>query len=214
MGEIGEIDIKGKLEESLEKLREFPILNMLEIREQLLDVFEEVIKLDSAFVNRIKAAINNIEINGDHLIHSLARRGDTEDVKRILKLGADLSLANSHNSNLLHIAALNEKPLIVQTIINNWTPEEKAILLNAQNHNGATPLHCAVITNQFDIVILLLNSGAKGDIKDEKGNIPVNIAEFMGFEKIAHIFQGHANIESHDIEPGSIPERSPLDRSI
>ncbi len=53
---------------------------------------------------------------------------------------------------------------------------ERKVNLNAQDDEGKTALHIATLTNQNDIVKLLLKEGAKKEIKSNFNESPLDIA--------------------------------------
>jgi len=68
--------------------------------------------------------------------------------------------------------------------------------INAKDLEGFTPLHTAVMRDQFDIVARLLNVGAKVDEPSKYGDRPLN---FVKSRQIAELLLAHkANINGVD----------------
>ena len=70
------------------------------------------------------------------------------------------------NRNLLYIAARNGHTDICEFLIN------KGISVNEIQHTGSTALHGAAYYGQLEVVKLLLNYGAKRNIKNNFGHLP------------------------------------------
>ncbi len=119
--------------------------------------------------------------SGDTALHLAAAGHRTELVKILIAHGADPNAAHNHRrSSPLHYAAdgcignpqYNPKQQL-QTI--------RALLkagakINAQDKNGATPLHRAVRTRSAAAVKLLLQHGAQPTIKNKPGSPPFHLA--------------------------------------
>ena len=72
--------------------------------------------------------------------------------------------------SLLYIAAINGHTTICEYLI------DKGILINDIENSGNTPLHGASYYGQIDVVKLLLSYGAKTNIKNKLGHLPIDIA--------------------------------------
>ena len=51
---------------------------------------------------------------------------------------------------------------------------------NLANKGGCTPLHLAAISNNEDIVKLLINKGANPNVADMNGKTPIHFTEING----------------------------------
>jgi hypothetical protein len=69
----------------------------------------------------------------------------------------------------LHYAAKVSKPLAYKLI-------QQDANVNARARNGMTPLHCAFQSQQLDIVVLLLNSGADIATRDNEKRLPTDLS--------------------------------------
>ena len=78
-------------------------------------------------------------------------------------------------NQLIHIAALNGCSQTVSYIIQIY-PFMKQVL----NEEKQTPLHCAVMKQQFHTVQVLLSSGADPMLKDGQGQTVLYLAQFLG----------------------------------
>ncbi len=72
--------------------------------------------------------------------------------------------------NLLYIAARNGHVSICEYLIN------KGMDINETQHTGSIPLHGAAYYGQINVVKLLLNYGAKTNIKNKSNNLPIDEA--------------------------------------
>ena len=72
-------------------------------------------------------------------------------------------------------------------------------IINAQDVDGMTPLHCAVEANTAANLQLLLLAGANPEIKDKKGRTPFLFAcSTPHSEIIPHFFENQTNIHAVD----------------
>jgi len=118
---------------------------------------------------------------GDTALHLAAAGHRTEMVRLFLDAGADVNVPGKHrNATPLHYAADGS------VISPDWDPKQQVktiqLLLksganiNAQDKNGATPLHRAVRTRCSAAVKMLLESGANAMIKNKPGSTPFHLA--------------------------------------
>jgi hypothetical protein len=118
---------------------------------------------------------------GDTALHVAAAGYRVEIARMLLAAGADSSSAkNRRSSQPLHYAAdgCMESP--------SWSAEAQVAMIrlllkagsqmNAQDKNGATPLHRAVRTRCAAAVKCLLNAGADPTIKNKPGSTPFHLA--------------------------------------
>ncbi|HET6268122.1 MAG TPA: ankyrin repeat domain-containing protein, partial [Acidobacteriota bacterium] len=131
----------------------------------------------------------------DRQLVQASRKGDTEQVKRLIAQGA--------NVNTVH-AITGWTPL---TAASFWAhPETVGVLLhaganpNAKDRHSGTPLFKAVtlgtytdkkeiIQRKADVVRLLLAGGADPQLKDQFGDTAWEVAVFSGFDPIVQVFE-------------------------
>ena len=118
---------------------------------------------------------------GDTPLHLAAAGYRVEIVQLLLAGGADPnSIANHRQSGPLHYAADTcltspawRAPKQVDTIRSLL---EAGAKINAQDKNGATPLHRAVRTRGADAVKCLLQAGSNALLRNKSGSTPFHLA--------------------------------------
>lgn len=102
-----------------------------------------------------------------------ARDGHTEIVEALLVAGADVNAVEpTFGAVPLHKAVYNGRADITQMLV-----EQPGIDINFQGAtNGYSPLHDALWHGYADCVEVLLNAGARLDLKGHDGKIPQDIA--------------------------------------
>ena len=115
-----------------------------------------------------------------------AAQSDDVTVMRLLKeKGADPNIASSDNTTTLMVAAgvgwsdgqshgsQADAPEALKLCL-EWGGD-----VNAKNDVGYTALHGAAFRGANDVVQLLVEKGARMDVKNQEGRLPVNMAEGM-----------------------------------
>ena len=95
----------------------------------------------------------------------------------------DLFLKDSFNRNLLYLASRNEHTKLCEYLIN------KGLLLNEVSNDGNTALHIAAFYGHYDVVKLLLNYGAKINIKNNSGKLPKDLAMTKEIKDLLDYFE-------------------------
>ncbi|CAG5088604.1 Similar to RF_0381: Putative ankyrin repeat protein RF_0381 (Rickettsia felis (strain ATCC VR-1525 / URRWXCal2)), partial [Cotesia congregata] len=115
----------------------------------------------------LKSDINWLPINSILRLSPLiiaARCGHLEIIKFLIEQGLDVNFTESEcGSSLLHHAAASSNCKLVKFLLDNNAK------INAKNHNGETPLLCAISSEKINIVKLLIARGA--DINNGQGSI-------------------------------------------
>jgi ankyrin repeat protein len=114
-----------------------------------------------------------------------AQSDDTTVMKLLKEKGADVNLAtNDHTTPLMVAAGVGwsdgqshgspaEAPDALRLCM-EWGGD-----VNAKNEVGYTALHGAAFRGANDVVKLLVEKGARMDVKNQEGRLPVNMAEGM-----------------------------------
>ncbi|WP_041341474.1 ankyrin repeat domain-containing protein [Runella slithyformis] len=102
--------------------------------------------------------------NGQTLVHAVARMGADEPVLQFLtENGMNLSHADKEGNTPLMLAATNGTP----TYVRFWLDKNN---VNAVNKINKSALSNAVAMNSAEVVKLLIEKGAKTDLRDKDGN--------------------------------------------
>ena len=92
----------------------------------------------------------------------------------LINCGADPSLGNKKNLNVLHFAAQGDKPFSLVMFRYNYKNVFENI--NICDSESSSPLHWACFCNSHNIINFLLALGAKTNLQDSNGNTSLHIA--------------------------------------
>jgi cytohesin len=99
------------------------------------------------------------------------RRGDVQEVARLLAAGADPNVKDPDGDAPLHIAAEQCRADLAELLLKHGADP------NARDNQGKTPLHIAVWGRCGAVVELLLRYGADPNAKDADGETPLHKAD-------------------------------------
>lgn len=106
--------------------------------------------------------------------------GHSDVVQILLQADAELGVLKTPDRNSpLHEAAFRGDPVILDLVLKkvlDKPSEEAVVLVNLQNQFGNAPLHNAARTGSAGCISHLLAAGAKADIKNVNGSIPLHHA--------------------------------------
>lgn len=68
---------------------------------------------------------------------------------------------------------------------------ERGAIINVIDDHGNTPLHCAVLWGDSEIVQYLIEQGALTHVRNFYGDTPLNTAEIGGREDIVNMLRPH-----------------------
>jgi ankyrin repeat protein len=116
----------------------------------------------------------------DLLAEAIIHTNSPEIIETLLDAGVKINTVTNSPDRLtaLHVAVEENKPELAELIL-----KRKSVNKNAKNINGQTPLHIAVRAQDTKFVKLLVNAGAKLDVKDNEGLTPVDHARGERKEK-------------------------------
>lgn len=144
-----------------------------ELLKKLLARFPNLGKESSSVVN---SAMDNIGYNtrndaGYTPLHMAAAENKEEILKALLETKISLNEKDEFSRTALHIAIERNHPKIIALLLENNNTD-----LNAATISGATPLHVAVMLNNYEIAELLIRKGASLNIKDTNNKTPIDYA--------------------------------------
>lgn len=115
-----------------------------------------------------------------------AQRGEAEEIRNLLRQGADPSAAQPDGMTALHWSALNDHLDIVETLI-----FAGATLQPATRVGGYTPLHLASRAGNAEVVAALLGAGANPDILTGTGAASLHFAAEADALEVVSALVGH-----------------------
>ena len=116
------------------------------------------------------------EPSSETLLHRAARSGSVELVRMLLEHGADAAAKDSSHQTPLHAAALAETHGdVLQLLV-----QAPTVKIDAQDEAGDTALHCALRLQNRRHTIILLEAGARADIRNLAGRTALRhlVADF------------------------------------
>ncbi len=134
-------------------------------------------------VNQVQPVIGNGNDTHTPLLIA-ARSGYTDIVKDLLSAGADQRITGYlMNAVALHKAAYKGHPEVLKLLIAD--KNVKDVLNDVGPNNGYTPLHDAVWHGNTDAAKVLIDAGARLDIKNYEGDTPLELAKRYKYTEIA-----------------------------
>jgi ankyrin repeat protein len=94
-------------------------------------------------------------------------------MKKVIEEDIDTSSVGKDGNTLLHVAAATGNEAVVKTLIQGGAED-----INAVNDFEHTPLHCAAVNSELDIISILIAHGA--DISYEAGSAALHNAVRLG----------------------------------
>jgi FOG: Ankyrin repeat len=92
-------------------------------------------------------------------------------------------LTQVSKNTALHYAALGKSGACIKYLLKHELP------INIQDAKGTTPLHIAIIEQDFDIAKVLLENGAQVLLKNEMGLTPYDIAESLRARNLQNLLR-------------------------
>ena len=115
-------------------------------------------------------ADQQIDIDGNTLLHFAVAQKRPEDVKLMLQEGTQTYLKNNAGRTPFHQAAGESTLEIVKLLYFNDNQT------NLRDEEGSTPLHYAVENGKLDVATFLFQNGASLNLKDSSGRTPLHYA--------------------------------------
>lgn len=138
-------------------------------------------------------------VSGNYQLFQAASKGETQEVNRLLDMGADVNSKHDFGTTALTTASFNGHYETVESLI------KRGANINSTGNNGLTALYAATSKGNFAAVELLLNAGADTKLTVASGTIvdnrtPLYIAiKNRDIPAIELLLEHGANILSEDI---------------
>ncbi|KAL3873336.1 hypothetical protein ACJMK2_036468 [Sinanodonta woodiana] len=121
-------------------------------------------------------------------------KGNSEQLKKLLDAGADVTVKDEEGKTALHYCADNLETQCAEMLL-----DANITLLNIQDEQMYTPMHMAVLAGNENFLKLLIERGADIHCLDENYHTLVHLATASGHPKILEILIQHeADLSSAD----------------
>jgi len=112
-----------------------------------------------------------------------------EIMKLLCKAGADYRATNANGQNFVHMAVREGHFELLESFLNEVSPEERAALVNARDKKGNTPLFecCNAKTKGTECMKLLLKAGADPLVLNKEGDSPYHAALYHRKDELARL---------------------------
>ena len=161
--------------------------------------------------------INEKTDEGLTALHFTAYKGNIELSKFLIENGASLTAVTNLGKNVVHLSAEGNQPsamiyFLYKEKFDVYTGDENGssplhwacysgaeesvnfliglnAFLDVQDKEKLTPLHLATLYNREKIVIKLLQNGADKNLKNSRGELPIDIARKKNFHNLVEILK-------------------------
>ncbi|KAL8860194.1 MAG: hypothetical protein Q9178_003458 [Gyalolechia marmorata] len=139
--------------------------------------------LDLLLQPHLKFDADTADHYGETPLH-LAAMTNVSRVRKLLRVGSDITSLNHQGRSVLHYAARANNSNVLGLVLQVLGHMEKTNLLHHKDHNGRTALHDAVRSGSLESVQILLDSSADPNVNDNKGRRPLHIASEIKEEQM------------------------------
>ena len=185
----------------------------MELTELIIGEVKKRIGLNSK--SALPKFLNEKTNEGLTALHYAAYKGNIPMLQYLIKFGANIMETTNFGKNVLHMAAEGNQPSMIIYLIskenqshdcvdeNGSTPLHRACYcggeeavnflinlgadINAQDKEKLTPLHLAVLGENEQIVLKLLQKNANKNISNGKGELPIDLARKKNCTSIVNI---------------------------
>jgi ankyrin repeat protein len=170
-------------------------------------------------------AISKKLVGGWFPLHIAGYAGAHEAVQYFIDEGADMEAKDGLGMTPIHVAqlagkrgaaelmleSLSEKAtntslaetnrLLQQAVIAGYTKDVRSLVensnadVNSLSASGWTALHLAAFQGNLELSKFLLDQGASLDVRDEKGLVPLNLAQLGGYKPVVEFLKEKAAAE-------------------
>jgi ankyrin repeat protein len=144
-----------------------------------------------AFLVDHGSTLDERDDQGHTLLYAAEELGDKNLVMRLIAKGADVKEVEAGGKTLLHEAARNNHPDLVALLATHINP-------NVLNNKGQTPLYDAFAAGSWDAASVLLEHGARLDVRDTLGRTPLFECVQHGCPVLDQLVVKGADINVHD----------------
>jgi len=117
--------------------------------------------------------------NNSNLLIYASGKGYLQDCISALAQGISVTSTDNLGNTALHLAAGAGHRAIIELLL-----KQKGINIDAKNNQGDTPLHKAAWRSEIDAIKLLLQAGAKQDIKNKQDKTPSDLTKSKEVEAL------------------------------
>lgn len=181
-----------------DKLKRLPVARILgQVEEVFTAVKGNNFKKVQSLIDK-GALVNAREFSsGKSALHYAIDNGSSELVRYLLCKGARVDLESKEGHTSLHATLIGEKyeltVLLIKHAETKLNFEYLNSFLDAKTAGGETALHLAVKSTKADIVKLLIQSGAKYNMRNGNGSTPADVAT----GDLKHYFEVIDDLFSH-----------------
>ncbi|KAG2175276.1 hypothetical protein INT44_007764 [Umbelopsis vinacea] len=173
--------------------------------------------LDSTECQQVTVASNIHEVKGDLIddndleieLFNAIENENIDEIKRLLKLGADVGWENTEKMTALHLAAQSGHQEAVCILL------EAGASVDARNIASKAALHLATSKGYKKIVHMLLTYGATVDLQDANSNTALHMAVQEGSEEVLQLLLNYgATIDLKNINSDTAFLLAAMDGSV
>jgi ankyrin repeat protein len=142
--------------------------------------------------------ISELNIFRHSVLHFAAIADRAPLAKFMIQKGADPNLSNLRGQTALHIAVINQSKNLVKDLVHYMSEA----MVCAKDDFGQTALHFACVGDMsIEIVLDLLNSGARSDIMDRRGQSPIDLSMNTHRPDLTDLLLAQSNREATHFDP-------------
>lgn len=142
--------------------------------------------------------VDEVDGNGNTLLHLAVLQGIEDKVKYFIYRGFDVNKQNFEGQTPLYIACLSNFSKIVQILL------KAGANANIGNIDGATPVHVVAANGYTEVLSMLAQHGSFLNSQDEDGDTPLHYAIREGQKKIVEdlvkVYKADVSLKNDDLE--------------
>jgi len=132
--------------------------------------------------------VDVVNVDGNTVLHTFCQKYKNpkceEAFNMLIQRGANVNAKNSQRETPLHKAVINPRirMILVELLINAGAKVNESV-------KGGTPLHYAVQLSRTDLVTILMANGADLNVKDSRGDTPLDLCKQFKNEAVLRKLQ-------------------------